>query len=40
MSRGTRKREDNQDHPSLTYLPYKGLIDFDYYWILDIASLV
>ena len=40
MSRGTRKREGNQDHLSLTRLPYKGLIEFDYYWILDIASLV
>ena len=40
MSRGTRKREGNQDYLPLTWLPYKGLIEFDYYWILGIASLV
>ena len=40
MNRGTRKREGNQDHLSLTQLSYKGLIEFDYYWILDIVSLV
>ena len=40
MSRGTRKREGNQDYLPLTWLPYKGLIEFDYYWILGIASFV
>ena len=40
MSGGTRKREGNQDHLSLTRLPYEGLIEFDYYWILDFVPLV
>ena len=40
MKRDTRKREGNQHHFSLTRLPYEGLIEFDYHWILDIASLV
>ena len=30
MGGGTRKREGNQDHLSLTWLPYEGLIEFDY----------
>ena len=40
MNGGTRKREGNQDHLSLTRLPYEGLIEFDYYWILDFVPLV
>ena len=39
MSGGTKKREGNQDHLSLIRLPYEGLKEFDYYWILDFAPL-
>ena len=39
-SGGTRKSEGNQNHLSLTRLPYEGLIEFDYYWVLEFAPLV
>ena len=39
-SGGTRKREGNQNHLSLTRLPYEGLMEFDYYWVLEFAPLV